>query len=472
MRRRTRGGLAGVATAIVAGCASSAEPDLGEIYTKAARFHDAERNPVVVIPGILGSKLVDPASGKAVWGAFGGGAVDPETPEGARLVALPMKEGVPLAALRDKVAPAGVLDRVKLSFAGLPIDLNAYFHILKALGVGGYRDEGLALAGAVDYGKKHFTCFQFDYDWRRGNVENARRLHEFLVEKAAYVRSERKKQFGTEGTVKFDVVAHSMGGLLARYYLEYGAADLPADGSEPKITWAGAEQIERLIVVGTPNAGSVQSLIQLVQGASFAPVLPSYRSAILGTMPAVYELLPRARHGAVVLGAKKERGEDLLDVALWEKLGWGLLAPGEESTLAELLPDEHDAKARRRIARDHLRKCLDRARAFQTALDAPASRPKGVSLYLIAGDAVRTAAVVSVDPTDGSLEVAERAPGDGTVLRTSALMDERAGAPWTPRLISPIPWNQVMFLFTDHLGLTRDPAFTDNVLYLLLEDRR
>jgi hypothetical protein len=30
----------------------------------------------------------------------------------------------------------------------------------------------------------------------------------------------------------------------------------------------------------------------------------------------------------------------------------------------------------------------------------------------------------------------------------------------------------VTFLFTDHLGLTRDPAFADNVLYLLLEDPR
>jgi hypothetical protein len=29
-----------------------------------------------------------------------------------------------------------------------------------------------------------------------------------------------------------------------------------------------------------------------------------------------------------------------------------------------------------------------------------------------------------------------------------------------------------MFLFSDHLGLTKDPAFTDNVLYLLLEDPR
>jgi hypothetical protein len=58
------------------------------------------------------------------------------------------------------------------------------------------------------------------------------------------------------------------------------------------------------------------------------------------------------------------------------------------------------------------------------------------------------------------------------VLRSSALLDERVGQPWEPRLRSPIPWTQVHFLFTDHLGLTRDPAFTDNVLFLLLEDAR
>ena len=58
------------------------------------------------------------------------------------------------------------------------------------------------------------------------------------------------------------------------------------------------------------------------------------------------------------------------------------------------------------------------------------------------------------------------------MLRSSALLDERVGQPWEPRLRSPIPWTQVYFLFTDHLGLTRDPAFTDNVLFLLLEDAR
>ena len=60
------------------------------------------------------------------------------------------------------------------------------------------------------------------------------------------------------------------------------------------------------------------------------------------------------------------------------------------------------------------------------------------------------------------------------VSRPSALMDERysTGTKWTPRLVSPIKWTSVNFLFADHLGLTSDPGFTDNVLFLLLESPR
>jgi hypothetical protein len=38
--------------------------------------------------------------------------------------------------------------------------------------------------------------------------------------------------------------------------------------------------------------------------------------------------------------------------------------------------------------------------------------------------------------------------------------------------VSPIHFSNVTFLFTDHIGLTSDPAFTDNVLYQLLEAPR
>jgi hypothetical protein len=76
--------------------------------------------------------------------------------------------------------------------------------------------------------------------------------------------------------------------------------------------------------------------------------------------------------------------------------------------------------------------------------------------------------------TDGTLEFAAKSPGDGSVTRDSALMDERLAetATWSPRVNSPIHFQSVNFLFTNHRGLTADPAFADNVLYLLLESPR
>ena len=49
-------------------------------------------------------------------------------------------------------------------------------------------------------------------------------------------------------------------------------------------------------------------------------------------------------------------------------------------------------------------------------------------------------------------------------------MDERLGGDWAPILVSPIQWRQVVFLFTEHLEMTKDPTFTDNILFLLLEE--
>ncbi len=450
----------------VAACRSSkAPPDLGNLYDRAAKSHDPYRNPIVVIPGILGSKLTDPGSGRIVWGAFGGGGVKPQQAEGASLAALPMAEGVPLAQLRDDVVPDGVLEKMQFRLAGLPLELQAYTRILSTLGAGGYRDETFN-PGDIDWGDEHFTCFQFDYDWRRDNVENAQRLHRFLLEKRAYVRRELRRRDGVEVEVRFDVVAHSMGGLLLRYLLRYGDADLPADGAPPELTWAGAGLVEKAVLIGPPNAGAVKALLNLVNGRKFGPLTPRYEAALLGTFPASYQLLPRARHGALV----DERGEplDVLDPELWIEQGWGLASPEQDRMLALLLPAA-PAAARRRIALDHLRKSLARAASFHTALDRPAAPPAGTRLYLVAGDAVATSGRARYNPRAGRLEVIGTGPGDGQVLRSSALMDERLDGGWTPSLRTPIDWAHVTFLFNNHLGLTKDPEFTDNLLYLLLE---
>ena len=66
----------------------------------------------MVIPGVLGSTLRDQAGG-IVWGAFANGYAKPNTPEGARSVALPIGGGQPLSALRDEVTATDVLERIR-----------------------------------------------------------------------------------------------------------------------------------------------------------------------------------------------------------------------------------------------------------------------------------------------------------------------------------------------------------------------
>ncbi len=472
-RLASRFGLV-VLLGVLAACESEvATPDLGFLYDELAMHESPDRNPVILIPGILGSRLSEADSGAVVWGAWGTGMTGPTDADGIRQIALPMALGKPLDELRDGVTAAGALDRIKLSFLGLSVELKAYHRILLTLGVGGYRDEALGDAGAVDYGKRHYTCFQYAYDWRRDLVESARALHDYVIEKRAYVQQQTEQRFGIKDhPVKFDIVAHSMGGLVARYFLRYGTQDLPADGSLPELTWAGAEFIERVVFIGTPNGGSIDSFTHLVDGVELLPKLPAYDAAVLGTMPAVYQLLPRTRHRALLDGADPERALDILDPELWEQQGWGLLDPDQAAVLETLLPDIGDAGARRAIAREHLEKSLTRAAHFQRAMDAPAPPPAGLSLYLIAGDAVATNAIAEASPNSGGIHIRQRGPGDGSVLRSSALLDERVGTTKLGRLQSPIAWSGVQFLFSDHLGLTEDPAFADNVLFLLLEQPR
>ena len=160
----------------------------------------------------------------------------------------------------------------------------------------------------------------------------------------------------------------------------------------------------------------------------------------------------------------------MLDPSLWEEKQWGLANPENAGTLHWLLPDVEKAADRRRIALDHQRKCLVRAKRFQEALDKPADPPPGTDLFLFAGDAAATLRTVEV--TGRTIASVGWGQGDGTVLRSSAVMDEREDGTWEPRVRSPVAWRQVVFLFTDHLGLTRSDEFTDNVLYVLLEAPR
>lgn len=464
----------GVALLLIwtAGCVTPSlnDQEIQVIYNRTASLQYPDRNPVIVIPGSAGSRLVHPATGKIVWGALGGDAVDPRNPLDLPLIALPMRPDAPDPGVR----PDGVLEHFQVQLLGLSVQLKAYFHILATLGAGGYRDESMAQSGAVRYDDDHYTCFQFDYDWRLDLASNAARLKDFIEEKRAYVREQTLKRFGVDRPdLQFDIVGHSMGGLLTRYFLRYGDQPLPADGSLPDLDWRGAEDVERVILVAPPNAGSYKAVLQLVNGAQRAPGLPSYPASIFATYPAYFQLLPRARHRLVVDGDDPERPLDLFDAQTWVDYEIGPMAPGEDETLRHLLPDIADAESRRRVAFDHLRRALAQAEQFHRALDRPARPPHGTELMLITGDSERTGQVVAVDGPQGEQPAAARVVnyglGDGSVLRSSALMDERVGSVWQPRLQSPIAWDDVLFLAGRHLQLTKDPEFTNNVLFRLLE---
>lgn len=456
---------------LLTACRSESRPDLGAIYDEPAQQIGSERNPVIVIPGILGSKLEEPGLKTPVWGAFTYGAADPDYPDGARLVALPMGKGKRLSELRDTVVPTTVLDSVEIDVALLVrgLEIDAYDEIIRTLAAGAYRDEtiSLAMSGPVNQGE-HFTCFQYAYDWRRDISEQAVILHERVL----HAQQAAKEGFKLATPPRVDIVAHSMGGLVLRYYLRYGTQALPADGSLPELNWAGAQHIERAIIIGTPSAGSALSLTQLVEGVNYVGLItPTYRPAVLGSMPSIYQLLPRVRHGRVV---DEVTGEpiDFLDAKVWKRYGWGLADPDDARTRKWLLPEVADAAERDAIAYDHLEKCLARAKQTFEALDVPAdNKPEHLRMVLYAGDVDETADVISVS-RDGKLKIKSYAPGDGTVTRASTLMDERVGGQYKPRVQSPIRWDSVQFIPADHIGLTSDPSFSNNVLYELLERPR
>lgn len=451
--------------------AARVSPDMRSIYGDAIDQTVQTRNPVIVIHGILGSRLIDVETKHTLWGGPDRNQfVDPTDAEQLRRISLAMREDRNLYETEQQVQPDGTIKDLAGRAMGLPLLISAYGLMLQALGVGGYmHNTGRRHKRVLDHGHSGLgVCYEFDYDWRLTIPQNAARLADFVETVRRFASWENP----SDEPIKVDLVAHSMGGLLARYYLRYGDQPLPDDGVLPKLTWQGASAVENMVLVGTPNAGSVSALSRLMTGLTKTPVYPTYPAAVIGTMPSIYQLMTRSRHERVV-NAKGDPIGNLFDVDLWDEMGWGLADPSQDETLKMLLPEADTPAVRRRIALDHLRSCLVEAERFHQALDAPLDTPDSVRVQLFAGDGMETTSIVTPDPDRRELKTVGREPGDGTVTRTSALMDERLGSgPDYPRLLTPINWDAATFLPTGHMGLTRHPTFVNGVLYLLLQKPR
>jgi pimeloyl-ACP methyl ester carboxylesterase len=206
------------------------------------------KDVLIVIPGILGSRLVRREGAKVV------------TVWDFSIKSLPR-------LLRELVTGGLVLEEQD----GPPndgIEAVDLFHsqwIPGFFGVDDYRPLIESLQKVVSDPLQLIT---FPYDWRASN--------RFAAERLATRACDALKTWRGRGyrDAKLWLICHSMGGLVARYFCEH------LDGA--KDTWA-------IVTFGTPHRGSVKALDALVNGKSIGPL---NLTRLVRSLPSAYELLP------------------------------------------------------------------------------------------------------------------------------------------------------------------------------------
>lgn len=466
-------------------------PDLERVYVPTAPAIDeagAQRNPVVVLPGFGGSELRD-AEGRVVWGArFTDDALSFARPEGLRALALGIPDGFAdlpeeeaaarLYDLEDDAAPAGPMLFFRTEVV-TEVEVPVYAGLLVGLATAGYRLDP-ALLDQLDLPRNPDgpPCFVFGYDWRRDLPASAADLDAFLDQMETRVRDERRERgLDASAPVHFDLVAHSMAGLLIRYYLRYGARDVLAglEGDEvPEVTWDGARRVDRAIFVSPPNRGTAKALRNLANGDdSFW--MPAYEPALVATWNSVPQMFPPPEPGFLRDATGQPLELDYFEAATWREHRWGPYRPEQREIIARLFPGIDDPEERLRRLDAFFAASLRRGERFVRVMNTPASPPPRTTLHLFTGDADLTLARGRVVPKGDGLRLFfeqtrrdDTEPGDGSVTRRSALGDLRPAASrqW---LRSAVPWTSVVFLSDRHAGLLSNRVLHDNLLHLLLE---
>jgi hypothetical protein len=159
-----------------------------------------------------------------------------------------------------------------------------------------------------------------------------------------------------------------MGGLIARYAAMYGQADLPPGSASPNVTWSGARNFDKIVLIGTPNEGSVLALKNLINGVSLLGIdvnLPFVRNLSkfdVFTIPAAYQLLPTPATLKAFDGELNPIEVDVYNTATWRRYGW---SPIDDDDFAK-----HFTPAEVKSAEAYFETVLSRGRRFHEALGA------------------------------------------------------------------------------------------------------
>jgi pimeloyl-ACP methyl ester carboxylesterase len=440
--------------ATLAACATPMRPDLARLYRVGTA--GADTTPVIVIPGLFGSRLRHRTTGVEAW---------PGTPSAVlfgdyRELGLQF-DPVTLAVRPDDLEASGLADQILgQDFYGPLLDTLRRF--------GGYV-PGTPGTKAAKGERRYYV---FAYDWRQDNVVHAAAL-ERLIETV-------RADYGDPG-LRVDLVAHSMGGLIARYYLRYGTVDVLDGGGDELVTLYGTSRVRKLVLLGTPNMGSVGSLHAFLTGEpiGFGRIAPE----VLATMPSGYQLFPHPLVTWLIDAEGRRPDADLFDGATWRRFGWSVFDPAVVARIRAAHGAGADAYLAALARQFDYR--LERGRRFMWMLSTtePATP---IRYVLFGGDCALTPARLALEEDAGRYEVRlypdeirrrvpgvaydelMLEPGDGRVTKPSLLARETLdpSAPQSEDSFLPVAY--WFFLCERHDQLTNNVNFQDNLLNVLL----
>jgi pimeloyl-ACP methyl ester carboxylesterase len=450
-----------LAVVFIAGLFSNSKvfaPDLHRLYMESMMVTD--QPPVIFIHGVLGSRLKDINTKEDVWpGAISrllshdysdiAYEIDPET----------------LAPKMSTAMPSEIFDGA----AGK----DFYGKIVHTLSeIGGYK---LSTVGQkVD--PKHKNYYVFLYDWRQDNVKSAAQLADFIEQIRLDYNNPKQK---------VDIVAHSMGGLITRYYLRYGKQDV-IDGNDfaNQVTMYGAERVRRVILLGTPNLGSIKTLNLFITGLDIG--INQIGTETLASMPSLFQLFPHSLIDWIVTSDGTPLDRDLFDVEIWRRFEWSIFDPIVRKRILSKFDNQVEGEQYLATFERYFEKNLERARRFVWALSVPTPKEKETNLMVFGGGCTLTPARILVEEVEGESvvrmfpsEVTQPVaginydtlllePGDGSVTKAS-LLGRNALDPSVKRhKYLNLPIKQSFFLCESHESLTGNLNFQDNLLNTLL----
>jgi len=216
-------------------------------YEPALRLEGPEappnKEPVIIVPGILGSRLNRVSDGEEVW-------------VNETSMALSKTDDF-LDDLKLNSVGEGVVDISTGEIINSAFGVNQYGNLIQK-----FKDNGYQLG---------IDLFLFPYDWRL-DIETSSQELDLVVAQA----------LNNSPTGKINIIAHSMGGLLVKDYLMR----------------KGDARVNKLVFVGTPHLGSPKAFNVLNYGDDFDIKLLVFglnknkAKDIVQNMSAVYELLP------------------------------------------------------------------------------------------------------------------------------------------------------------------------------------